>query len=244
MAAIREIVREWADEIRDGIAWVIVWKNGRSWNAQAVWLNPDTDTFEPEDMTLARKILVQDPNAVMLNGYDCGHLGENMTVAELTAGICWHYKNGYNMLRDSTEFSQKSKENIEQKQKMEKTARTLLKVHEDVITVPEAIEKMMKEYAAEGNQVERLSPMNFKLVLEDGWVHFFWEDGRIWREFIEDKEEKSIAEMAKKKNDGNDDFKRRKRKQTASKKKQPILKKEQFNQMLKKWSEHPTKIKV
>jgi len=200
MAAIKEIVRKWADEIRDGIAWVIIWKNGRSWNAQAVWLNPDTDTFEPEDMTLARKILVQDPNAVMLNGYYCGHLGENMTVAELTARICWHYENGCNMLKDSTAFSQKSKEdskeNTEQKQEIEKTTRTLLRVHEDVHTVPEAIGKMVDAYAAEGYQVERLSSMNFKIILEGGWVHIYWQDGRIWQEII--KENKMVAEKPEK----------------------------------------------
>ena len=54
MAAINAIAREWADEIRGGIAWVIVWKTGRSWNAQAVRLNSDDDTFEPEDLELAR----------------------------------------------------------------------------------------------------------------------------------------------------------------------------------------------
>ena len=104
MAAISAIAREWADEIRDGIAWVIVWKTGRSWNAQAVWLNCDDDTFEPEDLELAREILGQDPNAVMLNGYYCGHFGEDMTVAELADGIRWHYENGYNTLDGSTAF--------------------------------------------------------------------------------------------------------------------------------------------
>lgn len=104
MAAINAIAREWADEIRDGIAWVIVWKTGRSWNAQAVWLNSDTDTFEPEDLEQARKILEKDPKAVMLNGYYCGHFGEDMTVAELAAGIRWHYENGYNTLEGSTAF--------------------------------------------------------------------------------------------------------------------------------------------
>ena len=98
MAAINAIAREWADEIRDGIAWVIVWKTGRSWNAQAVWLNCDDDTFEPEDLELAREILEKDPKAVMVNGYYCGHFGEGMTVAELAAGIRWHYENGCNML--------------------------------------------------------------------------------------------------------------------------------------------------
>ena len=55
MAAINAIAREWADEIRDGIAWVLIWKTGRSWNTHAVWLNSDDDTFEPEDLELARR---------------------------------------------------------------------------------------------------------------------------------------------------------------------------------------------
>lgn len=104
MATLNEIARSYADEIRDGIAWVLVWKTGRSWNATAVWLNPDTDTFEPDDLDTAREILKQDPNAVMLNGYYCGHFGEGMTVKELAAGIRWHYEGGYNTLDGSTAF--------------------------------------------------------------------------------------------------------------------------------------------
>lgn len=104
MAALNTIVREYADDLRLGIAWVIVWKTGRSWNATAVWLDPDTDIFEPDDLDTAREVLAQDPKAVMLNGYYCGHFGEDMTVAELAAGIRWHYENGYNTLEDSTAF--------------------------------------------------------------------------------------------------------------------------------------------
>ena len=54
--------------------------------------------------SLARKVLEQDPKAVMVNGYYCGHFGEDMTVAELAAGIRWHYDNGYNQLDGSTAF--------------------------------------------------------------------------------------------------------------------------------------------
>ena len=100
MAALNTIARDYAD----GIAWVIVWKTGRSWNATAVWLDPDTDTFEPDDLDTAREVLAQDPGAVMLNGYYCGHFGEDMTVAELADGIRWHYENGYNTLDGSTAF--------------------------------------------------------------------------------------------------------------------------------------------
>lgn len=102
MAALNTIAREKADEIREGIAWVIIWKTGRSWNAEAVWLNPDDDTFELEDLDTARTALEQDPNAVMLNGYYCGHLGENMTVAEIIDGIHWHYDRHANLLKDSS----------------------------------------------------------------------------------------------------------------------------------------------
>lgn len=104
MAALHEMARQYAEEIRDGIAWVIIWKTGRSWHAESVWLNQDSDTFELEDLSTAAEILEQDPNAVMVNGYYCGHFGENMTIAELEAGILWHYEGGCNLLKNSTAF--------------------------------------------------------------------------------------------------------------------------------------------
>ena len=63
--------------------------------------------------------------------------------------------------------------------------RTLLKVHEDVITVPEIMKKMMEEYVSQGYEVERLSSMNFKIILKGGWVHIFWQDGKVWQDIIE-----------------------------------------------------------
>ncbi len=104
MAALNTIAREYADEIRDGIAWVIVWKTGRSWHASSFWLNTEDDTFEIYDLDEVREILAADPHAVMVNGYYCGHFGEDMTVAELADGIRWHYKNGCNRLEGSTAF--------------------------------------------------------------------------------------------------------------------------------------------
>lgn len=104
MAALNKIARNEADTIREGIAWLIVWKTGRSWHAESVHLNTDDDTFELEDLDMVREVLEQDPGAVMLNGYYCGHFGEDMTAAEIEAGIRWHYENGYNLLKDSTAF--------------------------------------------------------------------------------------------------------------------------------------------
>lgn len=104
MAALNTIARNEADTIREGIAWLIVWKTGRSWHAESVYLNTDDDTFELEDLDMARKILEQDPGAVMLNGYHCGRFGEDMTAAEIEAGIRWHYENGFNLLENSASF--------------------------------------------------------------------------------------------------------------------------------------------
>ena len=70
----------------------------------------------------------------------------------------------------------------------------LLQVHEDVITVPEVIRKMANAYADEGYQVERLTPMNFKITLQGGWVHIYWQDGKIWQEIVEEEKGKNVAE--------------------------------------------------
>lgn len=50
MASLKEIAREYRDEIMDGIAWVAIWKTGRSWNAKAFWLNLETERIEDEEM--------------------------------------------------------------------------------------------------------------------------------------------------------------------------------------------------
>ena len=42
------------------IAWVAIWKVGRSWNARAFWLNADSDMIEDEDMQDARDIVAAD----------------------------------------------------------------------------------------------------------------------------------------------------------------------------------------
>ena len=72
--------------------------------------------------------------------------------------------------------------------------RTLLRVHEDIITVPETIEKMVEEYISEGYQIERLTSMNFKIILQGGWVHIYWQDGRIWQEIVEEVKKEITSE--------------------------------------------------
>lgn len=57
----------------------------------------------------------------------------------------------------------------------------MIKVWSDPLTVLEEIKRIEKEYLDQGYEVERL--MNcIRLILEDGEVHIYWENGVIWQE--------------------------------------------------------------
>ena len=97
MAALKEIAREYADEIRDGIGWLIVYRTGRSWHALTVWSDLSNNEWETDDINDALEALRLDPRAVALNGYYLGRFGD-MTIYDIAAGIRWHYERGTNAL--------------------------------------------------------------------------------------------------------------------------------------------------
>ena len=102
MASLRDTVKQYQEELRDGIAWVAFWREGRSWNGDYFYLEAN-DALTAEDKSRLEEIRQKDPAAVMLNSYYCGYLGEDMTVDELTAGVRRHYENGYNSVADFIE---------------------------------------------------------------------------------------------------------------------------------------------
>lgn len=102
---MKEIAREYASEIRDGIGWVIVYRTGRSWNALTVWSDLGNNEWETDDINDALKALRLDPRAVALNGYYLGHFGD-MTIDDIAAGIRWHYERGTNALADDDTLMQ------------------------------------------------------------------------------------------------------------------------------------------
>ena len=96
MASLRDTVKEYQEELRDGIAWVAFWKTGRSWNAEDFHLKLG-DYLYPEDRSRMEEIKQADPAAVVINGYYSGYLGE------LTAGVRRHYENGYSNIGEFIE---------------------------------------------------------------------------------------------------------------------------------------------
>ena len=95
MASLIGMVSEYQDDLRNGIAWLAFWREGRSWQAEAFHLDLD-DTLYPEDRARLAEIQAADPRAVVVNGYYSGYLSEEMNVAELAAGVRHHYDNGLN----------------------------------------------------------------------------------------------------------------------------------------------------
>ena len=79
MASLRDTVKDYQEELRDGIAWVAFWKTGRSWNAEYFHLGMG-DYLYPEDRSRMEEIKQADPAAVVVNGYYSGYLGEDMSL--------------------------------------------------------------------------------------------------------------------------------------------------------------------
>ena len=102
MASLRDKVKEIQEDLRDGIAWVAFWKEGRSWNAEDFHLEMG-DYLYPEDKSRLMEISETDLAAVVVNGYYSGYLGEDMSLDELTAGVRHHYENGYSNIKEFIE---------------------------------------------------------------------------------------------------------------------------------------------
>ena len=102
---LRDTAQQVLTEARDGIAWIALYKKGRSWSAEPFW--PDYDekagtlTFGSDDLPRIHEILEADPNAVIVNGYE-SNLGDNehMTRDTLTAFLRWQYEGQYSRLAD------------------------------------------------------------------------------------------------------------------------------------------------
>ena len=99
MASLRDTVKQYQEELRDGIAWIAFWREGRSWNGEDFYLDTG-DSLTAEQKSRLEEIRQNDPAAVILNSYYCGYLAGDMTVDELTAGVRRHYENGYNDVVD------------------------------------------------------------------------------------------------------------------------------------------------
>lgn len=99
MASIRKAAQRVLDDCRDGIGWVPIWKEGRSWESERIYgvdYDEHTNTAtidDPEELERLQAILAIDPNAIIVNGY-YHNLGdpECMTRDTLADALRWQYE--------------------------------------------------------------------------------------------------------------------------------------------------------
>lgn len=181
MAGIREIVREYRDEIMEGIAWVAIWKTGRSWNARAFWLNSDSDMIEDEDMQEARDIVAADANAIFINEYYCAHMGEGK-LEDIVAGIKFFYEEGWHTLEDSTAYRE------EEESKSKLTVENIINIYGRSVKEIKAYNEAKRTKAEDFLQVE---PVAFSLS----------DEPDVLRIYIDRKSAKASLDGTLKEND-------------------------------------------
>ena len=108
MASIRQIAQDVLYEARDGIAWIALYKEGRSWNAECFWgLFDKQEVFTTdysEDAERLHEILSIDPNAIFVNAYlhNLGPIDDEMTRDTLAKALRWQYDMQYFRLADAS----------------------------------------------------------------------------------------------------------------------------------------------
>ena len=108
MASIRQIAQDVLYEARDGIAWIALYKEGRSWSAECFWgLFDEQEVFTtdyPEDAERLHEILSIDPNAIFVNAYlhNLGPIDDEMTRDTLAKALRWQYDMQYFRLADTS----------------------------------------------------------------------------------------------------------------------------------------------
>lgn len=103
MASLKQIVKTYRDEIVNGIAWVAIYKEGRSWKADVYWAeNGDYENgfvFKPDELEALEEIARIDHKGICINGYYMG-FGEDFTLNEIVDKVLYFYEERRNQLHD------------------------------------------------------------------------------------------------------------------------------------------------
>ena len=94
MSSLRKMVNEYKDDLREGITWVIFWKEGRSWKSSHVYteIRDGEEIIENEYKEELETILQKDPHAIALNGYIHGMFFEDATINHMIDAVKYYYE--------------------------------------------------------------------------------------------------------------------------------------------------------
>ena len=109
MASLRDCARYVREEAADGIAWIAVWKVGRSWNVDTVWpedleYDQGVMVLEADDLERLREIMRADADAILVSGeysnIGCSGTGALPDVQVLTDALRWQYEDCHPLITD------------------------------------------------------------------------------------------------------------------------------------------------
>ena len=106
MASLRECTRQVLDIARDGIGFITLWKEGRSWEVGELW----PQDFSRKDGTMVvwdydleelKAIVAADPNAILVNSW-YNNLGgmDELDRETLEAALRWQYETCHPLISD------------------------------------------------------------------------------------------------------------------------------------------------
>lgn len=106
MSSLRQLIRDHRDEICNGVAWVAIYKDGRSWVAESFYPE-DGDyengyEFDVYDYERMKEIVDTDHKALCINGDYMGGL-EDFTLDELENKVFEFYVSRYHQLHHFVE---------------------------------------------------------------------------------------------------------------------------------------------
>ena len=98
---LKNLTKEIKEVIQEGIFWIVVWKEGRSWQYFSFF--PENGSYDEgfnlayDDMEFLKQIARKDYKAICFNGYYMG-LGEEDTLPQIENKILYFYINRLNQL--------------------------------------------------------------------------------------------------------------------------------------------------
>ena len=101
MASLRNCARSIREEAADGICWIALWKEGRSWNVDTIWpedmlYNKGIMVLESDYLERLQEIVKTDSSAILVSGeysnIGCAGDGSLPDVQVLTDALRWQYE--------------------------------------------------------------------------------------------------------------------------------------------------------
>lgn len=109
MASLRNCAGSIREEAADGICWIALWKEGRSWNVETVWpedmdYDKGTMVLELDYLERLQEIMRVDQSAILVNGYysniGCFEEGPLPYVQTLADALRWQYEDCHPVIMD------------------------------------------------------------------------------------------------------------------------------------------------